>query len=70
MLFAEVYYLYTGWSDDIKNTAQIALKLTTKKTNKRHRVKIFILYLPDLAHSSDVSFISITISSFLDPFFP
>ena len=70
MLYAEVYYLYTGRSDDIKNTAQIALKLTkTKETNKRHQVKIFILYcqlLPDLAHLSDVSFISITIrSSFL-----
>jgi len=38
MLFAEVYYLYAGWSVDIKNTAQIALKLTKKKkTNKRPR---------------------------------
>ena len=35
MLFAAVYYLYTARSDDIKNTAQISLKLTRKKTNNK-----------------------------------
>ena len=69
MLFAQVYYLYTcRWDDTKKKTSQIALKLTRKKTNERHQVKIFILYcqlLPDLAHLSDLSFISITVSSFL-----
>ena len=69
LLIAYLLIIYTGRSDNFKNTAQIALKLTKKKTNKRHQVKIFILYcqlLPDLAQLSDVSFIShLTISSFL-----
>ena len=56
MLFAEVYYLFTGRSDDIKNTAQIALKLTKKEDKQSTLGKNIYTYLATITRFS--SFIS------------